>query len=59
LRKNCFLKYFTEEKLEVRIEVTVRRGRSRKQLLDNLKEKKGYWKLKVEALALGSCDRAS
>jgi hypothetical protein len=27
-----------------------RRGRRRKLLLDDLKEKKGYWKLKVEAL---------
>jgi hypothetical protein len=27
-----------------------RRGRRHKQLLDNLKEKKGYWKLKNETL---------
>ena len=27
-----------------------RRGRRRKNLLDNHKEKKGYWKLKEEAL---------
>jgi hypothetical protein len=27
-----------------------RRGRSHKQLLDDLKEKRGYWKLKEEAL---------
>jgi hypothetical protein len=27
-----------------------RRGRKRKQLLGSLKEKKGYWKLKEEAL---------
>jgi len=26
-----------------------RRGRKRKQLLDNLKENRGYWKLKGEA----------
>jgi len=26
------------------------RGRRRKQLLDNLKEKRGHWKLKEEAL---------
>jgi hypothetical protein len=27
-----------------------RRGRRRKQLVDDLEEKKGYWKLRVEAL---------
>jgi hypothetical protein len=30
--------------------MTGRRGRRRKQLLDNLKEKRRYWKLKEEAL---------
>ena len=30
--------------------MTVRRGRSRKQLLDGLKENRGYGKLKEEAL---------
>ena len=30
--------------------MTARRGRRRKQLLDDLKEKRGYWKLKDEAL---------
>jgi hypothetical protein len=39
-----------EGKLEGRIEMTGRRGRRRKQLLDDLKEKRGYWKLKEEAL---------
>jgi hypothetical protein len=39
-----------EGKLEGRIEMTGRRGRRRKQLLDDLKEKKRYWKLKEEAL---------
>jgi hypothetical protein len=39
-----------EGKLEGRIEMTGRRGRRRKQLLDNLKEKIRYWKLKEEAL---------
>jgi hypothetical protein len=33
-----------------KIEMTERRGRRRKQLLDDLKEKKRYWKLKEEAL---------
>jgi hypothetical protein len=35
-------------KIKVRVEVTRRRGRKRKQLLDNFKEKRGYWKLKKE-----------
>jgi hypothetical protein len=39
-----------EEKLEGRIEMMGRRGRRRKQLLDDLKEKKRYRKLKEEAL---------
>jgi hypothetical protein len=30
--------------------MTGRRGRRRKQLLDDLKEKGGYWKLKEEEL---------
>jgi hypothetical protein len=39
-----------EGKLEERIEMTGRRERRRKQLLDDLKEKRRYWKLKEEAL---------
>jgi hypothetical protein len=38
-----------EGKLEGRIEMTGRRGRRRK-LLDDLKEKTRYWKLREEAL---------
>ena len=38
LRRNCLLKYVIEGKLEGRIEMTVRRGRRRKQLLYDLKE---------------------
>jgi hypothetical protein len=37
-------------KLEGRIEMSGRRGRRRKQLLDDLKEKRRYRKLKEEAL---------
>jgi hypothetical protein len=33
-----------------RTKVTGRRGRIGKQLLDDLKEKKGYWKFKEEAM---------
>jgi hypothetical protein len=50
LRRNCLLKDVIEGKLEGRIEITGRRGRRRKQLLDDLKEKKRYCKLKEEAL---------
>jgi hypothetical protein len=50
LRRNCLLKHVTEGKLERRTEMTGRRGRRRKQLLDDLKEKRRYWKLKEEAL---------
>jgi hypothetical protein len=50
LRRNCLLKHVIEGKLEGRIEMTGRRGRRRKQLLDDLKENKRYWKLKEEAL---------
>jgi hypothetical protein len=46
LRRNCFLKRVIEGKIEGRIEVTGRRGRRRKQLLDDLKETRGYWKFK-------------
>jgi hypothetical protein len=50
LLRNCLLKHVIEGKLEGRIEVTGRQGRRRKQLLDDLKEKRRYWKLKEEAL---------
>jgi hypothetical protein len=50
LRTNCLLKHVLKGKIEERIEVTGRRGRRRKELLENLKEKTGYWKLKEEAL---------
>jgi hypothetical protein len=50
LRRNCLLIHVIEGKLEGRIEMTGRRGRRRKQLLDGLKEKRRYWKLKEEAL---------
>jgi hypothetical protein len=49
LHRNCLLKHVIEGKIEKRIEVTVRREGRRKQLLDDLKEKIGYCKLKEEA----------
>jgi hypothetical protein len=50
LRRNFLLKHVIKGKLEGRIEMTGRRGRRRKQLLDDLKERRRYWKLKEEAL---------
>jgi hypothetical protein len=50
LRRNCLRKQVIEGKLEGRIEMTGRRGRRRKQLLDDLKEKRIYCKLKEELL---------
>jgi hypothetical protein len=50
LRRNCLLKHVIEGKLEGRKEMTGRRGRRRKQLLDGLKENRRYWKLNEEAL---------
>jgi hypothetical protein len=40
LRRNCLKKHVIEGKIEGKIEVTPRRGRRCKQLLDDLKEKK-------------------
>jgi hypothetical protein len=39
-----------EGKIGGKKEVTGRRGRRRKQLLNDLKETRGYWELKEEAL---------
>jgi hypothetical protein len=50
LRRNCLLKRVIEGKIERRIGIKGRRGRRCKLLLDYLKEKRGYWKLKEEAL---------
>jgi hypothetical protein len=55
LRRNCPLKHVIAGKLQGRIEVTGRRGRRRKQLLDDLKEEGRYWKLKEEALDRTLC----
>ena len=50
LHRNCPLKHVIEGKIEERIEVTGRWGERSKQLLDDLKEKIGYWKLTEETL---------
>ena len=50
LRRNCLLQQVIEGKVKGLIEVTRRRGRRRKKLLDDLKDRRGYCQLKEEAL---------
>jgi len=50
LRRNSLLKHVTEGKIQGRIEMTGRRRRRGKQILDDLKKNKGYRKLEQEAL---------
>ena len=50
MRRNCLLQRIIEGKKKGGIEVTGRRGRRRKKLLDNLKEGRGYSHLKEEAV---------
>ena len=50
LSKNCVLQRVIEGKIKGRIEVTERRGRRRRRLLDDLKERRGYSNLNEEAL---------
>ena len=50
LRRNCLLKQVIEGKIKGEMEVTRRRGRRRKKLLDELKNRRGYSHLKEEAL---------
>jgi hypothetical protein len=50
LRRNCLLNHVIEGKIEGRIEMTGRRGRRCKQLLEDLKGKRRHWKLKEDAL---------
>jgi len=42
LRRNCLLQQVIKEKTKGGIEVTRRRGRRRRKLLDDLKERRGY-----------------
>ena len=46
----CLLQQVIEGKIKGQIEVTRRRGRRRKKLLDDLKDRRGYCQLKEEAL---------
>jgi hypothetical protein len=50
LLRNCLPKHIVEGNIEGRIEVNRRRGRRRKQLLDDLKGRRGYCKLKEKTL---------
>jgi hypothetical protein len=50
LPRNCLLQQVIEGKIKEGIEVTGRRGRRRKKLLDGLNERRGYSHLKEEAL---------
>jgi hypothetical protein len=50
LRRNCLLKEVIEGNIKGQIEVTRRRGRRCKQLLDDLGDRRGYSHLKEEAL---------
>ena len=50
LRRNCLLQRVIEGKIKEGIEVTGRRGRRRRKLLDDLKKRRGYSHLKEEAL---------
>jgi hypothetical protein len=50
LRRNCLLQRIIEEKIKGGIEVTRRRGRRRRKLLDDLKKRRGYSYWKEEAL---------
>ena len=50
LRRNCLLHNVIEGKIKGGIAVTGRRGRRRRKLLDDLKDRRGYSHLKEEAL---------
>jgi hypothetical protein len=55
LRRNCLLRQVIEGKIKEGIEVTERRGRRRRKLLDDLKERRVYSILKEEALDRTMC----
>ena len=50
LHRNCLLKQVIKGKIKGEMDVTRRRGRRRKKLLDDLKDSRGYSHLKEEAL---------
>ena len=50
LHRNCLLKQVIEGKKKGEMEVTRRRGRRRRKLVDDLKDRRRYSHLKEEAL---------
>jgi hypothetical protein len=50
LRRHCLLKQVIEGKIKGKIEVTRRQGIRRKRLQDDLKDRRGYFHLKEEAV---------
>ena len=50
LSRNCLLKHVIEGKIKGEMEVATKRGRRLKKLLDDLKDRRGYSRLKEEAL---------
>jgi hypothetical protein len=50
LRRNCLVRLVIEGNIKGEMEVTRRRGRRRKKLLDDLMEGRGYCHMKEEAL---------
>jgi hypothetical protein len=50
LRRNCLLRQVIEGKIKVGIEATGRRGRRRRKLLDDLKERREYSHLNEESV---------
>jgi len=53
--RDCLLQRVIEEKIKRGLEVTGRRGRRRRKLLDDLKEMRGYSCLKEKALDRAMC----
>ena len=49
MRRDCLRKHVTEGKIVGKVEVRGRQRIRRMQLLDDMKEKRRYWKLKEEA----------
>jgi hypothetical protein len=50
LRRNCLLQQVIEGKVKEGIELSGRRGRRRRKLRDDIKERTGYFQLKKEPL---------
>jgi len=48
--RDCILQNVIRGKIEGEIEVTGRRGRRRKQILDNVKEMRGYRRMKGRSI---------